>query len=49
MIPGLAQWVKGSGFAPVAALVAAVAPIQSLSLVLPYVMGAAINIKYKIE
>ena len=36
-IPGLAQWVKGSGIA------APVARIQSLAWELPYAVGAAIN------
>ena len=44
-IPGLAQWVKGSGIATGAALAAAAAQIQSLAqeLVFPYAMGEAIK------
>ena len=42
-IPGPAQWVKGSNIATVAARVAAVARIHSLSWELLYSMGAAIK------
>ena len=40
-IPGLVQWVKGSGVSIAAAQVTAVAWIQSLIQELPYAAGAA--------
>ena len=39
MIPGLLQWVKGSGVPTATAQVAAAAWIQSLDQELPYPMG----------
>ena len=45
LIPGLAQWVKGSGVATAAEQVKATAPIQPLAQKHPYVPGAAIKKK----
>ena len=44
-IPGLAQWVKGSGVAAAVAQVTAVAQIQSLPRELPCTVGVAIKKK----
>ena len=46
-IPGLAQWVKGSGIAALAGEATSVAQIQSLAQELPYATGAAIKRKKK--
>ena len=44
LIPGSAQWVKGSSVAVL--WVVAAARIQSLAQELPYALGAAIKIKF---
>ena len=46
LIPGPAQWLKGSGIATAAAQVT-VAWIQSLAQQLPYAMDAATKLKTK--
>ena len=46
-IPGLVQWVKGSGVAMAAVKVAAAAQICSLAQELPYAVGAAIKKFFK--
>ena len=43
MIPGLVQWVKGSGIAAAAVLFTAVARIQYLAWELLYAVGAVIE------
>ena len=43
MIPGLAQWVKGSGIAVAVVWVTVVAQIQLLAQELPYAVGVAIK------
>ena len=42
-IPGVVQWVKGSGVATAVAQVVAVAWIQPLAQEFPYALGAAIK------
>ena len=43
LIPGPAQWVKGSGIAAAAGWITAVAQIQSLAWEFPYATGEAIK------
>ena len=47
-IPGLVQWVKGSGIAAAVVELAAVAWIRSLTWELPHAIGEAIKKKKKI-
>ena len=47
MIPGSAQWVKGSSIAAAAAQVSAVPQIKFLAQKLPYAVGVAIKKKKK--
>ena len=46
-MPGLLQWLKGSGIATAVTQVAAAAQIQSLAQELPYAIGVTIKKKIR--